>query len=320
MSSPVTQNVSGTAPVVETKARKPTLPEKYGKFVQFAYYMMDNILGDDFEMEKDAYLEKIRLFGSVEEQQTMVQGFLDAAKENKKTIRKVIADRKKAIAKANKPVKQPRAKKTTKTTTTTTAAAAAADDDVVANDNSATTTTPPAPKRTRKTTTKKEVQNAEEELLNEMVKLTIDASQDNANADPVVETKEDAKEAPKAATKKATKKTLTKKETKKDTPVIPPTEETDGMSVTNELVPEQFVTELEPEKPKRKQAKRTTKKAPTKTTVDTIPETDIKITPVTVSDTTYFKDANSNIYSYPTPTTQPIGTYNSDTNEFILAK
>ena len=154
--------------VTETKTRKPTLPEKYGKFIQFAYYMMDNIIGmddlldDDEERKKvrEAYFEKIKLFGNVEDQQAMIQGFLDNSKENKKTIRKEIADRKKAVAKEqkdiakalakeNKPARQPRAKKT--------------------NEDG----TEPAVKKSRKKVSN-EVNNVQDELLNDLVSLARD--------------------------------------------------------------------------------------------------------------------------------------------------
>ena len=267
MSSPIT-----TTQVV-TNTRKPTLPEKYGKFVQFAYYMMDNILGD--EIQKESYLEKIKLFESVEDQQAMIQGFLDNSKENKKTIRKVIADHKKALvkeqkaiakalAKENKPAKQPRSKKVVE----------------------------------------KKINNAEEEVLNTIVQPTIE--QTSVTEEPVI-----AEVEPKKA----------KKVTKKTTKTIAATEP-EIKPLTNELIAEDFITETtEPVKPKRKK----TKKNETNATTDagilpptTTPETNIEITPITISDTTYFKDNNSNIYSYPTPTSQPIGKYNTDTNDITL--
>jgi len=141
---------------IKTQSR---LPEKYGKFIQFAYYMMDNIIGlDDLpedeerKMMRESFLEKIKLFESVEDQQAMVQGFLDNSKEIKKTIRKTISDRKKAIAKeltkANKPVRQPRAKKVNSDGT-----------DVV--------------KKPRKKATK-EINNVQDELLNDLVSLARD--------------------------------------------------------------------------------------------------------------------------------------------------
>jgi len=150
MSSPVTQTNQVVVADKVTKTRQPTLPDKYGKFIQFAYYMMENVLGDEFQMDKEVYLEKIKLFASVGEQQVLVQGFLDSAKETKKTIKKIVSDRKKAEAKANKPPRPSRAK----------AAKATANADGEAT----------AAKRSRKKATK-EVVNAADELLNDLVQL-----------------------------------------------------------------------------------------------------------------------------------------------------
>jgi hypothetical protein len=153
MSSPIARTTPLLVAAKATKTRKPTLPDKYGKFIQFAYYMMNNVLGEDFQMDKDAYLEKIKFFGSVEEQQILVQGFLDSAKENKNTIKKVIADRNKAIAKANKPVKQKqsRAKKT--------------------NDE---TDGAEAPAKRSRSKASKKVNTVQDDLLNELVQLARD--------------------------------------------------------------------------------------------------------------------------------------------------
>jgi hypothetical protein len=151
--------------------------------------MMENVLGDEFQMDKAVYLEKIKLFASVSEQQVLVQGFLNSAKDTKKTIKKVVSDRKKAEAKANKPPRQSRAK-----------AAVPADGEA---------------KRSRKKATK-EVVNAQDELLNDLVQL--------ARAEPVVAAAEPAKTPEKAAAaekpvktpkapKKSTKKTAVAEET-----------------------------------------------------------------------------------------------------------
>ena len=150
MSSPVIHTEQVVVADKVTKTRQPTLPDKYGKFIQFAYYMMENVLGDEFQMDKAVYLEKIALFGSVSEQQVLVQGFLNSAKENKKTIKKMVSDKKKAEAKANKPPRKSRAK-------------------AVPADGEA--------KRSRKKATK-EVVNAQDELLNDLVQL--------ARSEPVV--------------------------------------------------------------------------------------------------------------------------------------
>ena len=186
-SSPVTQ----IEQVVVTKTRQPTLPDKYGKFIQFAYYMMENVLGNEFQMDKEVYLEKIKLFASVGEQQVLVQGFLNSAKENKKTIKKVVSDRKKAEAKANKPPRQSRAKAAPKA------------------DGEAT-----AAKRSRKKATKDVT--AQDELLNDLVQL--------ARAEPVMAAAEPEKvvaapvktpekEKPAKAPKKSAKSTVVTEET-----------------------------------------------------------------------------------------------------------
>jgi len=190
MSSPIAQI---TPPVLvaapATKPRKQSLPDKYGKFLNFAYYMMDNILGEDFQMDKDAYLEKVKLFGSVEEQQILVQGFLDSAKENKKTIKKVITDRNKAIAKANKPVKQKqsRAKKT--------------------NDE---TDGAEAPAKRSRSKASKKVNTVQDDLLNELVQLARDDTPTGAAAetqpDIVDNTPEPTEVKPKSVRKSASKK------------------------------------------------------------------------------------------------------------------
>ena len=190
MSSPIAQTSVQNADKA-TKPRKPSLPEKYGKFIQFAYYMMDNVLGADFQMDKEAYLEKIQLFGSIEEQQGLVQGFFDAAKENKKTIKKVITDRNKAIAKANKPVKEKksRAKKTT-------------DNASAAAEEGAET---PA-KRSRKASTKK-VNTVQDELLNELVQLARDdVPTVTAETEPVANASPESNATKPKSTKKSTSK------------------------------------------------------------------------------------------------------------------
>jgi hypothetical protein len=271
MSSPA-QNAQN---VVAKASRQPSLPDKYGKFIQFAYYMMENVFGEDFQMDKAAYLEKIKLFGTVEEQQVLVQGFLDNVKETKKTIKTVLSDKKKELAKAAK------------------IAAAAS-----------------VPKRTRKTTSKVALPNAEDKLINELVEI---AQTSEKKVEPVVVAPAEVVE--KKPKKKAAAKTAPVEEPKEEVPI----------TITNELVPETFVTETEPQtKPKRKPAAKKTKQSTHATTdaailddLSVIPNTDIEISPITVGDTTYFMDEFSNIYSYPTPTAKSIGKYNPYTKEVV---
>ena len=294
-SSPVTQTNQVMVADKATKTRQPTLPDKYGKFIQFAYYMMENVLGDEFQMDKAAFLEKIALFGSVAEQQSLVQGFLNGAKDNKKTIKKVIADRKKAEAKANKPARKSRAKAT------------------VDEDGAAA----PAPKRSRKTT-KTVVQTVNDQLLDDLVQIAAAQTQPAVVQEPVIEmVPEPVVDVVVAVVeeKKPKKKAAAKKPVAE--PVAAAVDE--PLNITNELVPETFIaTESEtPVKekaaPKRKSQPKKAAAAKTDTPVledVVISGTDIEVSPITVDGKTYFMDEMSNLYAHPIPSASSIGKYN----------
>ena len=300
-SSPVTQTAQVVVADKATKTRQPTLPDKYGKFIQFAYYMMENVLGDEFQMDKAAFLEKIALFGSVGEQQVLVQGFLNGAKDNKKTIKKVISDRKKAEAKANKPPRKSRAK-------------------VAAAEDGAATDAAPAPKRSRKTT-KTVVQAANDQLLDDLVQIAAAQTQPAVVQEPVIElVPEPVVEAVVEAVvavveeKKPKKKAAAKKTAE---PVAAAADE--PLNITNELVPETFIaTESEtPVKekaaPKRKSQPKKAAAAKTDTPVledVVISGTDIEVSPITIEGKTYFMDESSNLYAHPIPSASSIGKYN----------
>lgn len=303
-SSPVTQTNQLVVADKATKTRQPTLPDKYGKFIQFAYYMMENVLGDEFQMDKAAFLEKIALFGSVGEQQVLVQGFLNGAKDNKKTIKKVISDKKKAEAKANKPARKSRAK-------------------VAAAEDGAAAEATPAPKRSRKTT-KTVVQAANDQLLDDLVQMAAAQTQP-AVQEPAIELVSESVpevvvavvEEKKPKQKAAAKKTATE-------PVAAAAAD-EPLNITNELVPETFIaTEIEtPVKekaaPKRKsQPKKAAAAAKTDTPIVedvVISGTDIEVSPITIDGKTYFMDEMSNLYAHPIPSASSIGKYNPVTRK-----
>ena len=295
-SSPVTQTNQLVVADKATKTRQPTLPDKYGKFIQFAYYMMENVLGDEFQMDKAAFLEKIALFGSVGEQQVLVQGFLNSAKDNKKTIKKVISDRKKAEAKANKPARKSRAK------------VAAATEDGAATDAAA-----PAPKRSRKST-KTVVQAANDQLLDDLVQIAAAKTQPAVVQEPVIEL------VPEVVVAVVEEKKPKKKAAAKKTAAEPVAAAADEpLNITNELVPETFIaTESEtPVKekaaPKRKSQPKKAAAAKTDTPVledVVISGTDIEVSPITIDGKTYFMDESSNLYAHPIPSASSIGKYN----------
>ena len=292
-SSPVTQTNQVVVADKATKTRQPTLPDKYGKFIQFAYYMMENVLGDEFQMDKAAFLEKIAVFGSVGEQQVLVQGFLNGAKDNKKTIKKVISDRKKAEAKANKPPRKSRAK--------------------VANTEDGAAAVP-APKRSRKST-KTVVQAANDQLLDDLVQIAAAQTQPAVVAESVPAVMAVVVEEKKPKKKAAAKKPAAAEPVAADEP----------LNITNELVPETFIaTESEtPVKekaaPKRKsQPKKAAAAAKTDTPVlddVVISGTDIEVSPITIDGKTYFMDESSNLYAHPIPSASSIGKYSPITRK-----
>jgi hypothetical protein len=296
MSSPVTQTAQVVVADKATKSRQPTLPDKYGKFIQFAYYMMENVLGDEFQMDKAAFLEKIALFGSVGEQQVLVQGFLNSAKDNKKIIKKVISDKKKAEAKASKPPRKSRAK--VAATTEDGAAAAEA-----------------APKRSRKST-KTVVQVANDQLLDDLVQLASAQTQPEVVPEPVIELVPEEVTAV-VEEKKPKKKAAAAKKTAE--PIAAAADE--PLNITNELVPETFIaTEQVKEKaaPKRKSQPKKAADAKTDTPVledVVISGTDIEVSPITIDGKTYFMDEMSNLYAHPIPSASSIGKYNPVTRK-----
>ena len=110
--------------VVDKKMRKPSLPAKFNKFIQFGYFFLNqyNAMEGVTPIDETSFLDKLHLFDTVDNQQAFVQSFFDDAKNINKTIRKVIQTKKKADAKAEKPpkVKTPRVKKSTTNTDTDT--------------------------------------------------------------------------------------------------------------------------------------------------------------------------------------------------------
>lgn len=70
---------------VAKKTKVATLPEKYNKFIQFGYYMMSQMSNQE-SFNREEYMEQIRMFAAVEEQQLFVQTFFDNQKQIKKDI------------------------------------------------------------------------------------------------------------------------------------------------------------------------------------------------------------------------------------------
>ena len=194
-----------TSPVVTDtkKTRAPTLSEKYSKFIQFGYYMMSQMQDTD-SFTKEEFLNKIEMFATVDEQQTFIQGFLDNQKENKKSMRKDIQERKKA----NQPKKVKAPRKTKKET--------------AKKDITETETEPSAAEtQTDSVTATESQENLIENLTNELteepmidkIHAAIEVAQDMTAKKP---------RAKKAATEKKPRVTKKKKETDSESTTIEP--------------------------------------------------------------------------------------------------
>ena len=85
----------------EKKARAPTLPAKFNKFIQFSYYLIRTLNNAELEkngevlFDEERFFEEANVFAAVDVQQRFVEGFL----ENKaigKEMRTHVLDKKKA--------------------------------------------------------------------------------------------------------------------------------------------------------------------------------------------------------------------------------
>jgi len=255
--------VSKTAPK-ETKPVKldadgnpivkaPRLPEKFGKFIQFGFWLMTRINtpqeGDadaEPKIDEEDFLNAISLYGTVDEQTQFVQAFFDDSKENKKSIRKLVTAHKKATE--PKKERKPRVKKPK-----------------LDDDGNEIVTAPKEPKADKKPRAKKgakAVANTQDELVDELVR--------RANSTDVPETPPATPAAP-AEEKPATKKPSAKPRAKKapvvqvEAPVVQvetPSEETKAKPETKAKAKGKASAKPKTEpKPKTKTAKATKKDA-----------------------------------------------------------
>ena len=181
-----------------------TLPAKYAKFIQFAYYFMNklhastivdgNEVSAEPMVDQQQYIAKLGLFDSIEYQQALVQEFFDSNKTINAEMKKMISQRKRQLLKDNKPIKVPKikaikelkeSKKPTSDTETET------DENVV-------------PIKTKKTNKVKKVKTpptTEDTLVNELVTLATATKKESAIAavntlfnkhkDPIIHTNTD---------------------------------------------------------------------------------------------------------------------------------
>ena len=140
--------VDAQAPIKEKKERQPRLPEKFGKYIQFAYWFMKKYNSETPKVDETDFLNAITFYGTVDEQTSFVESFIADAKENKKEIRKNIVAHKKAAM--PKKERKPREKKPK----------------LDADGNEI----PPKEKKSKGKKATKEVGNTQDELINELVR------------------------------------------------------------------------------------------------------------------------------------------------------
>jgi hypothetical protein len=232
--------------------KAPRLPEKFGKFIQFGFWLLTRINapqeGDadaEPKIDEEDFLNAISLYGTVDEQTQFVQTFFDDSKENKKSIRKLVTAHKKATE--PKKERKPRVKKPK------------LDDD--GNEIVAAPKEPKADKKPRAKKGAKAVANTQDELVDELVR--------RANSTDVPETPP-ATPAEEPAAKKPSAKPRAKKApvVQAETPIVQvetPSEE----------------TKAKPETKAKGKAKASTK---TKTEPKAKPETKTKTTKATKKD------------------------------------
>ena len=163
--------------------KAPRLPEKFGKFIQFGFWLMTRVnSASDGEpkIDEEDFINSISLYGTVDEQTQFVQAFFDDSKENKKSIRKLVT----AHKKANEPKKErkPRVKKPK-----------------LDADGNEIVAPPKEPKAPRAKKGAKAVANTQDELVDELVRRANSTDVPDTTATPTEE-----KPAPKPRAKKAT--------------------------------------------------------------------------------------------------------------------
>ena len=162
----------------EKKVRVPTtLPAKYGKFIQFGYYLMNKLNAvESIEDQEDAvpvvdekvFLTKLGIFDSLDTQQALVQEFFDSSKAINAEIRKMVHQHKRELAKADKPKKEKKVRAPK---------VAAADSE----------------NKEKKVKVKKgKVPTSEDQLVNELVQLATAAPATSPATSPAADKKADA--------------------------------------------------------------------------------------------------------------------------------
>jgi hypothetical protein len=279
---------------VEKKVRVPTtLPAKYGKFIQFGYYLMNKMNAvESIENQEEAvplvdeqlFLAKLGIFDTLDSQQALVQEFFDTSKTINAEIRKMVHQRKRELAKADKPKKEKK----------------------VRVPKVAVPEDPTAVKEPKKGKAKKgKLPTSEDQLVNELVQLATAAPSADKKADAMAAVNVLLKKTSPIADKVKEVKEKVVKEVKEK--VVKEVKEKVVKEVKEKVVKE--VKEKVVKEPKEKVVKEpkekvVKEKAPS---AEPVEEDELQVSVFEFQDKKYLIDDNNNVYDFDTQ--DVIGTF-----------
>jgi len=292
-------NNNNTAVENIVKEKKPTLSGKYSKFMIFGYSFVQSLNAEGVLTDEglETAYSQLKMFDSVDSQTDFYEQILEQSKASGVVMRKLIRQR-------NAPPKAPKEKKARKPRAKKEEAADA--DAPAAVDASGAEA--PKEKKARKPRAKKTtnvVQDANNDLIAEIVSAANENPLDNAAAP--AEAKE---EAPKE--KKARKPRAKKTEEKKEEVPATPNASSDAKDVG---------APKKASKPRAKKADEKKEEAPVANLTavmdaaveEELEEEDVVTQEIIIGGTTYLIDEENNLYSVDTH--EEMGTYNPETQE-----
>ena len=289
-------NNTNTAVENTVKEKKPTLSGKYSKFMIFGYSFVQSLHGEGVLTDEglEAAYSQLKMFDSVDSQTDFYEQILEQGKASGVVMRKLIRQR-------NAPPKAPKEKKARKPRAKKEEAAGA--DAPAAVDASGAEA--PKEKKARKPRAKKTtnvVQDANNDLIAEIVAA---ANENPLDAAAPAEAKEEAPKEKKARKPRA-KKTEEKKE---EVPATPDASEAKDVAA--------------PKKASKSRAKKADEKkeeahvanltAVMDAAAEELEEEDVVTQEIIIGGTTYLIDEENNLYSVDTH--EEMGTYNPETQE-----
>jgi len=293
-----TNNNNNTAVENTVKEKKPALSGKYSKFMIFGYSFVQSLHGEGVLTDEglEAAYSQLKMFDSVDSQTDFYEQILEQSKASGVVMRKLIRQRNAPpTAPKEKKARKPRAKKEE---------AAGADAPAAVDASGAEA---PKEKKARKPRAKKTtnvVQDANNDLIAEIVAAANENPLDAAAAAPA-EAKEEAPKEKKARKPRA-KKTEEKKE---EVPATPNASEAKDVAAPKKA-----------SKPRTKKADEKKEEAPVANltavmdaAAEELEEEDVVTQEIIIGGTTYLIDEENNLYSVDTH--EEMGTYNPETQE-----